>query len=319
MALPRRNQISLDATPFYHCMTRCVRRAFLCGTDSVTGKNYGYRKKWVEDRLFQLESIFSIRLCAYAIMSNHYHIVICVDENQANEWDDMEVISRWHSLFKGNFVSQKFIKGDQLSFLEQKLLNVSIALWRERLMNVSWFLRCINEYIAKQANNEEGLTGRFWESRFKSQALLDEKAVLSCMAYVDLNPIRANAAATPEESEYTSIKTRITKSNNSLYPFQNNQTNSTVKKLAISLAEYLELVDWSGREIKENKKGFIRHHYPPILDRLGFTPIQWEFTTSCFEKCFKSLVGSARSLKQKSSVFGLQRISGLSACRFAFN
>ena len=62
-------------------------------------------------------------------------------------------------------------------------------------------MKVLNENIAKQANKEDKCTGHFWESRYKSQALLDEQAVLSCMTYVDLNPIRAAMAPTPEQSD----------------------------------------------------------------------------------------------------------------------
>jgi len=70
-------------------------------------------------------------------------------------------------------------------------------------------MQLLNQYIARQANIEDKVTGCFWESRFKSQALLDERALLTCMAYVDLNPIRAAMAKTPENSDYTSIQERI--------------------------------------------------------------------------------------------------------------
>jgi hypothetical protein len=70
-------------------------------------------------------------------------------------------------------------------------------------------MKCLNQPIAKMANKEDNCTGHFWEARFKSQALLTEEALITCMAYVDLNPIRALMANTPETSEHTSIKERI--------------------------------------------------------------------------------------------------------------
>ncbi|MCE9854385.1 transposase, partial [Shewanella chilikensis] len=119
------------------------------------------------------------------------------------------VIERWTELFSGNPVAAKFLKGDSLSEGERILLDTLISDWQERLGSISWFMRCLNEDIARKANREDGCKGVFWEGRFKSQALLDEQALLACMMYVDLNPIRAGIADSLQTSDYTSIQERI--------------------------------------------------------------------------------------------------------------
>jgi hypothetical protein len=101
MATPRKQQISLVNTPYYHCVARCVRRAFLCGKDGLSGKSYEHRRSWVEYKLHLLTQIFAIDVCAYAVMSNHYHVVLFIDEAKAQQWTMSEVIERWHRLHKG--------------------------------------------------------------------------------------------------------------------------------------------------------------------------------------------------------------------------
>ena len=197
------------ATPYYHCTSRCVRRAFLCGLDALTGKDYEYRRQWVEDRILFLGEVFCIDVCAYAVMSNHHHVVLHINMAEAQSLTDLEVCERWHKLYKGTLLTQKFFKGELLDEAQILAVKEKLDHWRLELANISRWMWALNEPIARMANAEDQCTGRFWESRFKSQALLDEKALAACMAYVDLNPIRAKMAKTPEESEHTSIKRRI--------------------------------------------------------------------------------------------------------------
>ena len=199
------------------------------------------------------------------------------DKEQADNWNMKEVIDRWHRLFSGNLLSQRFVRGEPMGKSESKLLDQTVCLWRERLMDISWFMRVLNESIARDANTEDNCTGRFWEGRFKTQALLDEAALAACMAYVDLNPVRAKMAKTPESSDHTSIKQRISKAQqvsqpnhprqqvSSLMPFVGYPRENMPKGLPFRLIDYLELVDWSGWILREDKKGAISGTIPPVL------------------------------------------------------
>jgi len=115
MTKPRSTLVSLDATPYYHCVSRYVRRAFLCGEDTVTGNSYEHRRQWIEDRLLTLADAFAIDIAAYAVMSNHYHVVLHINHQQAENWTQSEVVEHWHQLFKGSLLSQRYAQGETLS------------------------------------------------------------------------------------------------------------------------------------------------------------------------------------------------------------
>jgi hypothetical protein len=304
MATPRSQQIDLERTPYYHCISRVVRRAFLCGNDYVTGQSFDHRKAWLVDRFNYLTNIFDIQMCAYAVMSNHYHLVLHVNEEGARNWSDEELIRRWGLLFPNDAGKLSALKnnGSAPDKCEETLKK-----WRDRLKSISWFMRCINEPLARIANKEDDCTGRFWEGRFKTQALLDEAAVLSAMAYTDLNPIRSQLAATPAESDFTSIQERIQvlqkqkgkKQPSSLMPFASHQLKNSKSKLPtinFHLSDYLELIDITGRIIREDKKGYIPKHISPILNRLNLTGEGWFMMVKHLETDFAHAIGHEQSL-----------------------
>ncbi len=319
MPQARYRLVDTRTTPYYHCISRCVRRAFLCGFDSLSGKNFDHRKQWLLDRIKQLSGVFAIDVCAYAIMSNHFHLVLHVDTASAESWSDEEVLFRWLSLHKAPFVVQKYQTGEQLNSIEQEALSSTIDSWRSRLADLSWYMRCLNEFVARCANAEEKCTGRFWEGRFKSQALLDEAALFSCMAYVDLNPIRAGLSESLEDSEFTSIQERLrhfaAKSSRSpgnawLSPLKNEIGCSGTSRIPLSQESYFSLVDWTGRAIREEKHGAIPAEISPILERLGVDQSNWVTNTRYFGNRFYRGVGRLNQLKRLAAITGQCWVQG---------
>ena len=162
MTRARRELISLESTPYYHCVNRCVRCAFLCGDDHYSNQNFDHRRQWILDRSKQLTDVFAIKIAAFAIMSNHYHIIVRIDKDQALRWTDKEVSDRWFQIFNGDLIVERWRSGELKSKAEENAAKSVINTWRHRLFDLSWFMRCINEHIARLANQEDGCKGRFW-------------------------------------------------------------------------------------------------------------------------------------------------------------
>ncbi|MFT6195179.1 MAG: REP element-mobilizing transposase RayT [Cognaticolwellia sp.] len=315
MPKPRSQQISLSDTPYYHICSRTVRKAFLCGVDKETGVSYEHRRSWIEKRIFQLSQVFSIDICAHAVMHNHLHLVLHADSEQVNNWSTLDVLTRWHTLFKGTFLTRKYQREQSLTKFEMAIVEETALVYKQRLIDISWFMRALNEPIARQANKEDKCTGHFWEGRFKSQALLDEGALLSCMVYVDLNPVRAGIAPTPEQSSFTSIQLRIKaalmgEQPTTLLPFIGNEHQEKTSGISFNLKDYLTLVDETGRVIREDKRGAIETKTTNILSRLHISDESWLKLTTNFEGIFTGAVGTAEHLCEFTQHVGLKRAHG---------
>lgn len=357
MTQPRSSLVSLDDTSWYHCVCRCVRRAFLCGADAFSGKNFDHRRGWISERIQQLAAVFAIDVAAYAVMSNHYHVVVRVDRERARDWSVDEVLKRWTSLFSGSCLVKKYRSEARAAMSDAEIAAVleMTEIYRTRLHDLSWFMRSLNETIARMANAEDGVKGRFWEGRFKSQALLDEQALLAAMAYVDLNPIRAGLAETPEKSDFTSIQERVggipagsvdkdpeheTESRADpeltvldgeilqkepvvgplpraeLMPFD--ATGRTPWAIPFAFEDYFELVDWTGRAMHPDKRGHIPADYPKILVRLGIDGDRFIIHADHLLRKFGSAVGAPEALVSLCARRQSRYLRGIGAARKVF-
>ena len=338
-----------------HTIQRCVRRAFLCGIDPLSGKDYDYRRTWIRDRLEFLASVFAVDCLTYTVMSNHIHLVLRSRPDIVRSWSDEQVARRWLRLFpKRKEPNGQPAEPTEVE-LNQILLDPSrVAELRTRLSDISWWMRCSAENIARQANKEDQVTGHFWEGRYKAQLLLDEASILACAMYVELNPIRAAIAETPEKSQFTGAHDRIEDVKTSLKKSatkSKNQKTSPTKQLApkrskrweqsgrrrrqsgwlspieideqsdpvgvhasgcgrraslkgflsISLARYLELLDWTGRQLRHGKRGAIPSELAPIMKRIGIDSSGWCDLIKKFGRLFKRAAGSPESLASEAA------------------
>ena len=262
-------------------------------------------------------------------MSNHYHLIVRIDREQALQWSDEEVVERWCQLFTGDVIVNRWISGEPLSKSEHVIVKKVIETWRQRLFDLGWFMRCLNEHIARLANQEDGCKGRFWEGRYKSQALLDEKALLTCMSYVDLNPIRANLAKTPEASDFTSTQERIhafssdsrsskkaAKRAAHLLEFGGNESLKRPENtLPFHLDDYIALVDWTSRAIRADKRGSVPQHLALIFERINMSADDWLSAISKASHRYGLAKGPIARVKAYAERLGRQWIRGQSYCK----
>lgn len=326
MTRPRSELVSATDTPYYHCIGRCVRRSYLCGEDPISGRNFDHRKGIILERLKLLAETFAIDLCAYALMSNHYHLVIKLEPKRAAAWTEDEVAKRWRRLYRGPHFIEAWLEGRELTNDEEARLHELIVLWRQRLGDLSWFMRCLNEHIARLANAEDECTGRFWEGRFKSQALLDEPALLAAMAYVDLNPVRAGLADSVAASTYTSGQQRLHEvarqpplagapARPGLLAFAQAMRADDEGDIPFNLEDYLDLLDSSGRCIQPGKPGHIPASTPRLLTMLGIQHEEWLKAITALQARFRLFIGAPARLRTVAQARGWRWVRGHSAAR----
>ncbi len=327
MGVARRLVVDRTVDGWYHCVSRCVRRAFLCG-----GK-FEHRRAWVRDRLMLLADVFAIDVASYAVMNNHLHVVVRTSPTRAEGWSAEEVARRWLRLFSGGRRPPGQTLDDVIGLLAADAVRIEVL--RARLADLSWFMRCLSEPIARRANREDDCTGRFWEGRFKCRRLLDERAVLACCVYTDLNPIRARVARTLEGSDYTSVQDRIhvrqryeklaglrdraprraarlvprlpkgrmprhAEDGIWLVPVESRRHDARGSgSIGLTLDEYLTLVDATGRVVRSGA-GSIPPHVRPILTRLQIDTAAWTRSMLHPGRRFGTAVGSATQLAREA-------------------
>ena len=298
MTMPRRQLVDVVVTRYYHCISRCVRRAFLCG------QGFEHRKAWIEARLELLATQFSVSVCGFAILDNHLHVLCRLDPGVAAGWSDEEVVRRWIAVYR-----PACLKVDDPATLQAWIDRqcqdaVLVARYRERLQDLGWFMKALKEPLARLANKEDNCKGTFWEARYKSIGILDEQALLATCAYIDLNPVAAGIATVPEASPHTSIKQRVDHVRKAgalttlriagaaksiaaaadleqihwLCPLQDRRSQGAPREgmlAGFSLPGYLELVDWTARLCRTGKAR-ITEKVAGIMARLGTSAEFWQ-------------------------------------------
>ncbi|HSX62581.1 MAG TPA: hypothetical protein VLF18_20555 [Tahibacter sp.] len=241
-------------------------------------------------------------------MSNHLHIVVQMSPSAASTWSDEDVADRWIRLFPR-------MKED-VALRRQQLLADTARLntIRARLGNLSWLMRCLAEPIARRANQEDGCKGRFWEGRFKCQLLCDERAVLAAMTYVDLNPIRAGLAERLDASAHTGACERIAISRASpenlrapLRPL----IGPSLSTLPLCVADYLQILDWTGRVLAPGKPGRIADDAPAILATIDASQARWTMRVRGYGSGWARAAGSALDLTALAERLGQRWLKGI--------
>ena len=314
MTQARKTLVDPTHAASYHCVSRCVRRAWLCGFDDYFGKSFEHRKPWVERRILELGDIFACGIYAYAVMSNHYHLVVHMSPATSMAWTAEEVARRWVKLYPTGKP-----EADQLKMQAIVANEALLKLYRCRLTDLSWLMKSINEPIARRANAEDKVNGRFWQGRFKCQLLRDERALLAAMTYVDLNPIRANMAPGLNRSKHTSLRKRyreaLRNSDRATQPLLAMTGANSYNAPLLTNADYLELVDFTGRLIHPGKRGAIKESEPKALTKLGIDARHWSARVKGIGNGYWRVVAEVEDLIDLALQFKQRTLYGIGFAR----
>lgn len=312
MTKPRKYQIDLDRTTIYHIVCTCVRHAWLCGYDTKNNKSYEYRRRRIVARMHTLASIFFIDLLEHNVLSNHYHIIIDVMKKRAQKASRAEVVRRYYAISNAQRypAAKKWFEGQMLSETEYEQAMRDIEFFRERLCSISWFMQNLNQPIALEANQEEGMQScSFWDKRYYSQGIYSQHQKLKCMIYVALNTVHAGIDSKPEQAPYSGLFERINhqltdsqtlyelgmpdfKTNrldqynlpvDALQPFIDNQSSDDDRGIEFSFYDYCELVDATARIKREDKSHYLDPKAQSIFQRLNMDSRYWLDEINYFE------------------------------------
>ena len=334
----RRDCVDPNKIQLLHCYNRVVRQAYLFGFDDYSQTDYSHRRLWMQDRMKLLETVFGIDLVTYAILSTHFHVILRSRPDVVAQWSAEEVAKQWWNLYpqrknKDGTPKEPTAKDLRpIAKVPKKLAEI-----RTRLSDVSWWMKALAEPIARRANKEDGVKGKFWEARFGSEEILDEMGLLACSIYVDLNLVRAAMAATPEDSMFTGANDRIEdlkangkhilqhflsqwerdparKRSGWLAPIEfngaydigpvldkNGRRPSQKGCFNMTVTDYLEILDWTGRLVRKDKRGSIPSSLKPILQRIGLKQSGWGTLIDQFGKLYKRVIGTADSIAKEAT------------------
>lgn len=341
MTMARARLVDVEVTRYYHCISRCVRRAFLCG------EGFEHRKQWIEDRIELLAANFAASVCGFSVMDNHLHVLVRLDPKAAKAWSNEEVVRRWLAVYPPpalDMTNARLVRAWVAAELKDES---KVAAYRQRLTELGWFMKALKEPLARLANKEDDCKGTFWEGRYKSIAILDEEALLATCAYIDLNPVAAGIAATPETSRHTSVRQRVEhvkargqlselkaaargsvagsraagrlEESHWLCPVEDRRAQGSAREgmlAGFSLGSYLLLVDYTSRLCRQGKARVSRE-VAGIFARLDSSAEFWE---QRLKKMFarSRLLGSyfatdRRRLQQLAARRGLHHLDNLVA------
>lgn len=258
-----------------------------------------------------LAQCFAISVHAYAVMSNHLHLVVEMVPDAAVAWSDMDIAQRWARLFPPREDGDEAFSAKCARLLAEP---DRLRLLRTRLCDLSWLMRCLAEPIARRANREDNCKGRFWEGRFKCQLLCNEQALLAAMAYVDLNPVRAGLAECLEDAAHTSAAVRLAAVKEApealtapLCPLLGVQR----APLALRTGDYLQLLDWTGRQLAPGKRGRISADAPAILRAIDTAPERWTTRVRGIGSGYWRAVGVVKDLMALAEQLGQRWMKGV--------
>ena len=163
----------------YHIISKTALDGFIIGD---------VEKEYLFNLIKRLSAVFMTEIFGFCIMGNHFHLLVKM--KNPGDYSDDEIMGMVRRHYQDN---KRQVTDGQISF------------YREKLSNLSEYVKEIKQRFARYYNKQNNRSGYFWGDRFKSVIVEDGDTLINCLAYIDLNPVRANMVEKPEDYRWSSI------------------------------------------------------------------------------------------------------------------
>lgn len=333
--IPRKELVASGQVSVFHTVNHCLPTAQLAGSERKTGRSLEHRREFLMERIRLQSTLLSVEVLAFAVEPQRLQLVLRTRPDLVKQLSDTEIARRYLSAIPPKHGFDQELETPSAGEIRAVINNRTLfARARNRLSDLSWFISQLAESIARNANRESGLTGKFWEGRFNCRPILDPTGLALAATHCDLAPVVAGAAQSPASLKGTSLALRLQAARSGTPSWLASIAADPGRKpagqrpprvpagrvagIVLNDAEFREVLEWTCRELSSKTPGRFPDDLAEHFIGLEVSPDSWIRLSREYDDIFKRAVGTPKSLEKLIRKTGGQHLQGANRVRELF-